>query len=170
MAAKVAGNWRVLSPVGVQADLAVVDATAQHALGKRIKARDAGSTAYGDAEFVYLNGVASVVRGSVCVITGVGAVTLIAAAAKGAVCLALGAVDTATKAGWFQVLGKGVALCDATIAADAPLYADGTSGRCDDTAVAGDLITGMTAFGADDTNTIVVYMACNPSISNFDNT
>ncbi len=169
MAAKVAGTWVVTEPIGIE-PLTTIGTTQLWPLGKRCKAWDKGSTAYGYGEFVYLAGVASTVRGDVCVITGVGAVTLAAAAAKGAVCLALGAVDAATKFGWFQVLGKGVARCDSTIAADAPLYIDGTTGRCDDTAVAGDLITGMTAFGADDTNTIVVNMASYPSVSNFDNT
>jgi hypothetical protein len=169
MAAKTAGTWVVVDPIGVTSDLTAVDSTQAYPTGKRIKAYDNGATAYGYAEFIYLAGVASVVAKDVCVITGVNAVTRIAARAKGAVCLALGAVDASTKWGWFQVLGKGVANCDSTIAADAPLYIDGTTGRCDDTAVAGDLIAGMTAATSDDTNTLVVNMASYPHVDDADN-
>lgn len=167
MAAKVAGSWQVLEPIGV-ADLTNVDTTAAHTLGKRCKAQDKGTTAYGFAEFIYCKGVASVARGSVCLIADDFSVTLIAARAIGAVGIALGAVDAATKFGWFQVLGKGVALCD-TVAAAAACYIDGTSGRIDDAAVAGDAVQGMRTNTSDDTGTCVVTMSSYPLVGDFDN-
>jgi hypothetical protein len=167
MAAKVAGTWQVQDPIGV-ADLTNVDTTKQWELGRRCKARDVGSTAYGFGEFIYLAGVASVARGSVCLITDSWAVTLLTARDKGAVCVALSAVTAATSFGWFQIWGQGVALCD-TVAANAACYIDGTNGRIDDAAVAGDAVQGMRTVTSDDTNTCVVAMASYPLVGDFDN-
>lgn len=168
MAAKTAGTWKVIGEIGVQSDLSQVDATAQYTLGKRVKAKDMGTTAYGFAEFIYLTGATSTVRGSVVLITDTFGTSLIAARAIGAVAVALAIVDTATKAGWYQVLGTGVAACD-TVAANAPCYIDGTSGRIDDAAVAGDAVQGMRTVSSDDTGTCVVNMAAHPVVGDFDN-
>lgn len=169
MAAKTAGTWVVQEPIGVQGDLATVDTTQAYPLGKRVKAYDASSTtAYGWGEFIYLAGAASVARGTVCLITDAWAVSLLTARDKGAVCLALAAVDAATKWGWFQIWGRGVALCD-TVAANAACYIDGTNGRIDDAAVAGDCVLGMRTNTTDDTSTCLVTMATYPSVGDFDN-
>lgn len=167
MAAKVAGTWQVLEPIGI-ADLTNVDTTAAWPLGKRCKAQDKGTTGYGFGEFVYLSGVTSTVRGSVCLITDTFGTSLIAARAIGAVCVALAIVDATTKFGWYQVLGKAVAACD-TVAANAPCYIDGTSGRIDDAVVAGDAVQGMRTVTSDDTGTCVVNMAGYPLVGDFDN-
>ena len=168
MAAKTAGTWVVMQPVGVQADLTVVDTTQAYPLGTRIRAYDQGSTGYGHAEFIYLKGVASTARGSVVLISGSFATSLVAARDRGSLAVALGAVDATTKYGWYQIWGQGVALCDAGVVADAGLYIDGTTGRVDDTAVAGDSIMGMKAQSTDDTNTCVVFMSY-PAVSDYDN-
>lgn len=167
MAAKTAGTWAVQHPIGV-ADLTTVDTTKQWALGQKCRAFDVGSTGYGFGEFMYLSGVTSCARGSVCLVTDAFGTSLLAARDKGAVAVALGAVDASTKYGWFQVLGQGVALCDTT-AANAPLYIDGTSGRVDDAAVAGDCILGMRSVSSDDTSTLVVCMGSYPAVGDFDN-
>lgn len=167
MAAKVAGTWQVLAPMGV-GDLTTIDTTAAYRLGARCRAKDIGTTDYGDGDFIYLKGVASCARGSVCIIADDYSAVLIAARAIGAVCVSLGAVDAATKFGWFQVRGKAVALCD-TVAAAAPCYIDGTSGRIDDAAVAGDAVQGMRTNTSDDTGTCVVTMASNCVVGDFDN-
>lgn len=169
MAAKVAGTWAVIAPAGY-GNLDQVDTTQRFPLGTRCRAKDTGATDYGEGEFIYLAGVTSCARGSVVTITTGHVAVLAVARAKGAVAWALGAVDAVTKWGWFQVRGKGVALCDATIADGAPLYIDGTAGRCDDTAVAGDCIIGLIAASADDTNTIVVQaVSTYPATADFDN-
>lgn len=167
MAAKTAGTWVVQQPIGV-ADLTNVDTVQQWPLGQRCRAWDNGSTAYGFGEFIYLKGAASVARGSVCLITDAFAVTLLTARDKGAVAVALGAVDAATKFGWFQIFGQGVALCDA-VAAAAPCYIDGTNGRIDDAAVAGDQVIGMRTVTSDDTSTCVVNMGTYPATADYDN-
>src|SRR5688572_15894710 len=129
MAAKTAGTWVVTEPMGV-GDLSVTGTTQLHPLGTKCMAKDVGSTAYGLGEFVYLTGVTSTVRGSVVIITDTWGTALVAARSIGAVAVALSACDASTKYGWYQILGQGVAACD-TVAANAPCYVDGTSGRID---------------------------------------
>lgn len=167
MAAKVAGSWKVLSPIGF-GSLDQVDTTARFTLGTKCRARDAGSTAYGEGEFIYLKGVTSTARGSVVAIKGDYSTELVAARSRSALAVALGAVDATTKYGWYQIRGVGVALCDAGIVDAAGLYIDGTSGRVDDTAVAGDAVIGMRAASTDDTNTCLVNMVY-PAVADFDN-
>lgn len=170
MPVKVAGNWVPTSEtVGFRYPLSDVDTAPRHELGTRVRAIDRGSTGYGSAEFVYLAGGTGVVRGSVCLITDANAVSLIAARDKGGACVALGAVDAPTKWGWFQVGGKGVALCAATVTAATPMYIDNVAGAVDSTAVAGDLVLGMRSVTAADTGTTVVNMATMPAVADFDN-
>lgn len=167
MAAKTAGTWAVTDRIGF-GNLADVDTTARFPLGTRVRAVDVGSTGYGPAEFIYLSGVASTVRGSVVLITDTYGTTLLTARDKGAVAVALGAVAATTSFGFYQILGKGVAACD-VVAANAPCYIDGTNGRIDDAAVAGDAVLGMRTVTADDTSTCVVNMATYPAVGDFDN-
>src|SRR4051812_48462937 len=115
MAAKTAGTWVPIDQrMGFPGTMAQVDATALFPLGTIIKARDLGATAYGDAEFMYVQGaaVAGNVAPFVVTIGGDFIVTLIVARAKGAVGLLVSTLDTAAKFGWVQVRGKGVAQCD----------------------------------------------------------
>lgn len=167
MAAKTAGTWAPYEPIGI-ADLTNVDTTQQYPLGLRCKAKDTGSTAYGQGEFVYLKGVTSCARGSVVLITDTWGTSLIAARAIGAVAVALAAVDASTKYGWFQIRGQAVAACD-TVAANAACYIDGTAGRIDDAAVAGDAVQGMRTVTADDTSTCVVNMTGHCLVGDADN-
>lgn len=166
MAAKTAGTWMALNPAGINPD-DTVGTTKLYPLGTRVKARDVGTTAYGDGEFIYLQGVGSTVRGSVVVITTGYTTALIAARTIGDLAVALGAC-VASNYGWYQVVGQGVAASDAGVADGAALYIDGTSGRIDDTVVAGDAVQGMRAASTDDTNTCVVVMQY-PKTGDFDN-
>lgn len=167
MAAKVQGTWMALHNVGINPD-GTVGTTQLYPLGFRVRARDVGTTAYGDGEFIYLTGATSTAAGSVVLITDAYGTSLIAARAIGAVALALGANDASSKYGWYQVLGKGVALCD-TVAAAAPCFIDGTSGRIDDAVVAGDAVQGMRTVTTDDTGTCVVNMASHALVGDADN-
>jgi hypothetical protein len=168
MAAKVAGTWQALGKVGINPD-STVGTTLLYPLGTRVKARDMGSTAYGDGEFVYCLGVASTIRGSVVIITSTYATTLVVARSKGFVGVALGA-NVASNYGWYQVSGVGVADSTASIsAAGVQLYSvNATPGRVDEAAVAGDAIIGMTSASTDDTNTVLVNMS-HPAMADFDN-
>jgi len=167
MAAKTAGTWVSIdaTKVGINPD-STVGTTQLYPLGFKVKAKDVGSTAYGEGEFIYLEGVASTVRGSVVLITDDFATSLLAARDKGDVAVALGAC-VASNYGWYQIFGRGVAACD-TVADQAACYIDGTNGRIDDAAVLGDAVMGMRTSSTDDTNTCVVYMNY-PKVGDFDN-
>lgn len=167
MAAKVVGTYVALRPAGI-GDMSVIGTTELVPVGTRVKARDMGTTAYGECELIYLKGGTSVAARSVVTINDDFTTTLIAARAKGAVAVSLGAVDATTKYGWFVVLGKAAAASD-TVTTGTPLYIDGTAGRVDDAAVAGDQIIGMWAASGDDTNTIVVNMLTYPAVADYDN-
>lgn len=168
MAAKTVGTYVSTDQrVGFE-DLSTIGTTQLWPLGTTIKARDTGTTAYGDVEMMYLKGGTSIAARSVVTILDDWTVALIAARAKGAVAVSIGAVDATTKYGWYVVKGKAAAACD-TIAAAAQCYIDGTSGRVDDLVVAGDAIHGMYAATADDTNTCVVNMLTYPAVTDADN-
>lgn len=169
MAAKVAGDWKALDPAGINPD-GTVGTTLLYPLGTRVKARDMGSTAYGDGEFVYATGVASTIRGSVVIITGLYLTTLVVARSKGAVGVALGAC-VASNYGWYQVQGVGVAASTAAIsAAGVQLYSvNATPGIIDEAAVAGDAIAGMTSASTDDTATVLFSIPVGASMADYDN-
>lgn len=167
MAAKTAGTWAPYEPMGI-GNLDQVDASPRFPLGFRVKAKDTGATGYGYGEFVYLKGVASTARGSVALVKSDFSTALVQARDKGSLAVAL-AATVANTYGFYQVLGQAVVSCDAGVVADAPLYIDGTAGRVDDTAVAGDQVIGMRAVTADDTNTCVAHLGTRPSTADFDN-
>jgi hypothetical protein len=169
MAAPTVGTWRATDLVGVGA-LTDVDTTAAWPLGTRIKAYDMGSNGYGVGEFVYLSGVTSCASGSVCLVTDTWGTSLIAARDKGAVCVALAAVDASTKYGWFQVRGKAVCLSTDSASANLPMYIDaGNSGSIEDAAVAGDQVIGARSVAATDTNRTLVNLTTFPAVADFDN-
>lgn len=168
MAAKTLGTYVALNLAGV-ADPTNVDTTKAWPLGTRCKARDVGSTAYGEVELMYVAGGTNVAARSVVTIASDFSTVLIAARAKGAVGVALSAIDSTSKYGWVVIRGKAAAASD-TVSDASACYIDGTAGRVDDAAVAGDQIIGMQTASADDTNTCVVNMLCNPAVADFDNT
>jgi hypothetical protein len=166
MPVKVAGTWLATSPVGIKS-LTDVDTSALYTVGTRCKARDvATATAYGDAEFVYLKGVAGTARGQVVLIKDDYSTSLVAARDKGALAVAL-AATVANTWGWYQILGTGVVLCG-TVAASAPCYI-AAGNLVDDAVIAGDQIIGMRTKTTDDTSTCVVTMGTYPATADFDN-
>lgn len=169
MAAKVVGTYIPTDPmVGVE-DLTTIGTTQLWPLGTVIKARDASSsTAYGDVEMMYLKGGTNVAARSVVSIASDWTTVLVAARAIGGVAVSIGAVDATTKYGWFVVKGKAAAASD-TVSAGGACYIDGTAGRVDDAAVAGDQIHGMICATDSDTNTCVVTMTTYPAVADMDN-
>lgn len=111
----------------------------------------AQSPTYGMGEFIYLQGVASTVVGSVVTYSADDySTTLAAADAIGPVATALSAC-VANEFGWYQIGGKGVAKVAASFADDAACYLTSTAGTIDDAVVAGDRIKGMRGASAIDT-------------------
>lgn len=91
--------------------------------------------------YIYLTGVTSCADGSVVVFQpGVFTAILIATGVKGSVAIAQGAVDAATKYGWFLYVGQDTITARSAIASNTPLFAGGVAGYVDDTAVKGDQV------------------------------
>jgi hypothetical protein len=128
-------------------------------------------TAIDGKAYVYLEGVASCVTGSVVtyIVTTTGAATtaLAIVSAIGHVGVAMAAV-IAGDFGWFQIAGLNlVTQCD-TSAAIGVAYIGGTTGGVDHTAVVGDRIDGMHITVADASNVCGVFMTY-PGCSNTSN-
>ncbi len=131
-------------------DTSVIDTAAAHNVG--VRAVDANGN-----EFVYGLGVASTAAGSWVSFDEVLATTLLTANAIGRVGIAMAAI-VASRWGWYQIYGKNTIAASDTVADNAPLYIDGTAGRCDDAGVAGDLIFGAWSRSADATNVLTVEL------------
>lgn len=111
-------------------------------LGTRVEAKDVASTAYGVGEFIYLEGVASTVVGSVVLIDQDDFSTSLAIANDvGYLAVAMSA-NVANQYGWYQVKGKAVIKGLASLADNASLYLTATAGSLDDAVVAGDRVKG----------------------------
>jgi hypothetical protein len=128
-----------------------VDSVKQYALGTRIE--------IGHDAFVYVQGVTSGAKGAVVTFTSAGVTTLIVANAIGRVGVMMSDLDATTDYGWVQVRGYNAYVKTDTVAAEKPCYIDGTSGRVDDLAVAGDKVYGMFTASADASNIASVFMA-----------
>lgn len=109
-------------------------------LGTRVKAVDTASTAYGEAEFIYLKGVASTVLGSwITYNQDDHSTDLLAANAIAPVAVSMGA-NVASSFGWAQVFGKAVGKALAAFADNGNVYATSTAGSVDDAIVSGDRV------------------------------
>lgn len=129
--------------------LNVTETTAKHTLGTRVRGR---SATLGNAEFVYLLGVASTAVGdAVCYNLSTYATTRAVAATVGQVAIAMSA-NVANQYGWYAIAGTVTATAAAAATAGAPCYTTATAGALDDAVVAGSLISGAffaeTASGA----------------------
>jgi hypothetical protein len=125
------------APLASVAKLNAVDTTAKNPLGMRTHGvDDFGNT----AEFIYMQGVGSVIVGSVVTFDEAGVTTLIAANAKGPVAVAMGILDATTKFGWFCI--QGTVKCDvvANSADNSTVGRETTDGKIGDGRAAGDQI------------------------------
>ena len=112
-------------------------------LGTIITAVDKATSALGSGEFIYLQGVASTVVGSVVIYNADDySTTLAAANGIGPVATAM-SISVASTYAWYQISGKGSAKVLASFADNANCYLTSTAGSIDDAIVAGDYITGM---------------------------
>lgn len=122
-------------------------------LGSRCRAVDTASTAYGEAEFIYLKGVASTVLASwVTYNQDDHSTALLAADAIAPVAIAMGA-NVASSYGWYQIFGKAVGKALAAFADNGNVYATATAGSVDDAIVAGDRVKCAKGASALDTPT-----------------
>jgi hypothetical protein len=136
------------SPTLGKPKITAVDTTAKVPLGTRVRGVD---PTYGVGEFIYLKGVASTVLGSVVLYAPDDWSTSLATANdKGKIAVAMSA-NVASRYGWYQIFGKGVAKVLAGFADNGDCYLTATAGSVDDADVAGDFIRGMKGASAIDT-------------------
>jgi hypothetical protein len=112
-------------------DIMATSTTKAHPLGTRIHGVDVGTLGYGEAEFLYLAGVASTAAGDLVVYDPVaGTTTRTVAASRGPVAVAMSA-NVAGQYGWYMVLGQAPVSTTAagTGAANALLQVTSTAGQ-----------------------------------------
>ena len=144
--AKTVGNWKITdSKIAIQriADTSTVQ---NLPFGTVVRARDYGSTAYGEGEFIYVKGVASgALRDWVGIRAKAGLTTRAVASGNyelvGVLCSTL---DATTKFGWAQISGRAVANCLTQFADNGKVYLTASAGSMDDASVAGDYVIGAT--------------------------
>lgn len=144
--ANTVGNWKITSPVVAAQRISEASTTKNFPFGTVVRARDYGSTAYGEGEFMYVKGVASgALRAWVGIRAKAGLTTLAVASGRyelmGVLCSTL---DATTKYGWAQISGRCVAKCLTQFADNGVCYLTATAGSVDDASVAGDYIMGAT--------------------------
>lgn len=133
--------YNVRDLVGAQA-LNTTSTVQQHRLGTQVRAWD---PIYGEAEFIYLLGVASTVLGSLVTYNGLSSATptwqtaLCPSTANLAQPVAVSmSANVAGQFGWYQISGNAVIATNGTLAAGpAPIYISATPGQVTSTAAAG---------------------------------
>lgn len=144
------GTWVVTGRAGINQGIAETSTTKNCRIGERVKARDMGSTGYGEGEFIYLVGVASTAVGDAVVYDeSSGATTRTVAASKGPLAVAMSA-NVASQYGWYQIYGVGVVTAG-DVADNGAVYTTATDGSLDDAQVDSNQIIGAFFRSADDT-------------------
>ena len=138
-----AGSWVITDgPIGAQ-PIANVDTVQNHPFGTIVRAKDTGSTAYGEAEFIYVKGVAS---GALKAWTGyrskAGLTVLAVADGNYALGIMVSVLDATTKFGWLQIKGRAIAKALTAFADNGVCYLTSTAGSVDDASVIGDVVHG----------------------------
>jgi hypothetical protein len=137
----VAGTWKIVEDVAGSQPIAVADTVQNHPFGTVVKARDTGSTAYGEGEFIYVKGVAS---GATKAWAGynkkTGATTLAVADGVYPLGVMMSTLDATTKFGWLQIGGHCVGKCLTLFADLGIVYLTATPGSVDDASVIGDVV------------------------------
>ena len=136
-----AGTWQIVDGrIGSQA-IADVSTTKNHDFGTIVRARDVGTTAYGEGEFIYVKGVAS---GAVKAWAGynskTGATTLAVADGNYPIGVMMSALDATTDFGWLQIKGRAIAKALTLFADNGVCYLTSTAGSVDDASVIGDVV------------------------------
>jgi hypothetical protein len=163
-------TWRITSPVVGAQRIDETSTTKNHPLGTIVKAAD---PTYGEAEFVYLTGVASTAAGAWVTYDVDGASALLVASAVGPVAIAMSA-NVASQYGWYMIHGKhNAALCwgSLALASNAILYATASAGLADDAVVSGDVIVNAKVDAAKTTGgSTVAVEIYRPFVTNVDPT
>jgi hypothetical protein len=144
-----ASDWRCAEPglIGTQA-ITENSTTKKHQLGTIIQGKDNSDEARGNGEFIYLQGLASVAVGEICVYDSDTFIVKLAVADDvGPIAVAMAATG-ASEYGWFQIHGKGYGLASGSFADNADCYLTSTPGTLSSNDVAGDYIRGCKSASA----------------------
>ena len=104
-------------------------------------------------EYIYMQGVASVVRGTWVTYDELFITTRLSANGLGMVAIARAAIDATTSFGWWGVRGLHSGVCLASYADNSKVWATSTAGSVDDADVAVDLIVNAVGRSARDATT-----------------
>ena len=149
------GTWAVTDRIALNQAINVTSTTQAHPIGMRVKARDIGSTNYGEGEFIYLVGVASTAAGDAVVYdVSDGSTVRTVAASKGPLGIAMSA-NVASSYGWYQIHGLGVATAG-TVVDNTPVYTTATDGTLDESQVDANQVLGAFFRSASDTGLVKI--------------
>lgn len=149
------------SQVASSGNLTDVDTVARNPLGSSVEGNDSFNA---KAEFVYLQGCAGTIAGTVVTYDEAGLTSLIALNAVGPVAVAL-APCVAGTFGWYAVRGTFPVDVVASCADNAKLGIETTSGKVGDGCAVGDAISGMVSRAATTTAAIVMCQLMYPSVN-----
>lgn len=137
-------NYRQTSPTLGAQPIAQTESAAKHNVGQRIRAMD---YTYGEAEFIYLPGVASTAAGDVVVFDEkAGTTTLARKGLRGNVAVAM-AATTAGLYGWWAVDGVVPVAAAGGAISCGPAYLSATAGAIDSIDFEGEKVDGLSIKG-----------------------
>jgi hypothetical protein len=140
MALAVSGTWRVVTPRQGAQPIATTQTTQVHALGTIIMAKDVGTTALGEGEFIYLLGVSGTTAGLLVRYNATTyQTTLLVNTANQDVPVAVAmSANVGSQYGWYQITGLASTLKTAVaVTPTVPVYISATAGRVKVVASAG---------------------------------
>lgn len=143
MAYPTAPNWVLADNLIAAQPITVTSTTQKHPIGTTIKAVDVGTTALGEAEFIYMPGVASTLAGDACILNqkaGTTARAVHSTAARGMLGIAMSA-NIANQWGWYMICGAGP-IASTTGTTGNAVYLTSTAGTTDSVDVATDRVDG----------------------------
>ena len=151
-------GWTKTSSFITKQAIDATSTTQENPLGTRVTARHAD---YGDAEFIYLLGVASTGQSDFVTFDEAYVTARSVADAKGRVAIAMSA-NVASQYGWYCIYGRVPGGVLGSFADNGKVFLTSTDGHVDDADVAGDLVQGWIGRGAiDDPNTGQAWMELN---------
>ena len=151
-------GWTKTSSVITKQAIDATSTTLENPLGTKVTAKHAD---YGEAEFIYLLGVASTGQSDFVTFDEAYVTARAVADAKGRVAIAM-SDNVASQYGWYCIYGRVPGGVLASFADNGIVYLTSTAGHIDDTDVAGDKVEGCMGRAAIDTpNTGQAWMELN---------
>lgn len=139
--ASTAGTWKIVDARAGAQPIATVETEQKHPFGTIVRAKDIGSTNYGEGEFIYVKGVSSGATKKWCGYNSkTGATTLAVADGNYPLGVMVSTLDSTSKYGWLQIRGRAIGAALTAFADNGVCYLTATAGSVDDASVIGDVI------------------------------